>query len=293
MGFACDYEPDISLEQTRQVIEQYEGLIINSKILVDRAFLDRAVRLQFIGRLGSGMEIVDQVYAAEKGVAVFSSPEGNRNAVAEQALGMLLALSNNLLRADREVRQNIWRREANRGFELAGKTIGIVGFGHTGNQFAKKLAGMEMQVLAYDKYKTAYAAEMPWVKESTPSEMEQQADMISLHLPLTPETLHYADEAFFNRCKPGLILINTSRGKCVNTAHLLDALTTGRVGGACLDVFENEKTPTFTPAEQALYAQLHQFENVVLSPHIAGWTHESKRKLAMVLLSKIARHLKE
>lgn len=291
MGFACDYEPNISLEQTRQVIEQYEGLIINSKILVDRAFLDRAVRLQFIGRLGSGMEIVDQVYAAEKGVAVFSSPEGNRNAVAEQALGMLLALSNNLLRADRQVRQNIWHREANRGFELAGKTIGIVGFGHTGSQFAKKLAGMEMQVLAYDKYKTGYAAEMPWVKESTPGEMEQQADMISLHLPLTPETLHYADEAFFNRCKPGLILINTSRGKCVNTAHLLDALTAGRVGGACLDVFENEKTPTFTPAEQALYARLHQFENVVLSPHIAGWTHESKRKLAMVLLSKIARHL--
>lgn len=291
MGFACDYEPDISLEQTRQVIEQYEGLIINSKILVDRAFLDRAVRLQFVGRLGSGMEIVDQVYAAEKGVAIFSSPEGNRNAVAEQALGMLLTLSNNLLRADREVRQNTWRREANRGFELAGKTIGIVGFGHTGSQFAKKLAGMDVQVLAYDKYKTGYAAEMPWVKESNPTEMEQQADIISLHLPLTPETIHYANDDFFNRCKPGLILINTARGKCVNTAHLLDALSAGRVGGACLDVFENEKPPTFTPAEQALYARLHHFENVVLSPHIAGWTHESKQKLATVLLQKIAKHL--
>jgi D-3-phosphoglycerate dehydrogenase len=164
-GWQCDFVPEISPEETRRIIEDYEGLVINSKILVNRDFLDAAKKLKFVARLGSGMEIVDRVYAAERGVQVWSSPEGNRNAVAEQALGMLLVLANNLLRADREVRQNIWRREANRGWELRGKTIGIIGFGHTGSQFAKKLAGMEMNVLAYDKYKPeGYAAAMPWVQ---------------------------------------------------------------------------------------------------------------------------------
>ena len=168
MGFACDFEPDITPEETKRVIPNYEGLVINSKIQVNREFLDAAVKLRFVARLGSGMEIVDRPYAAQRGVAVISSPEGNRNAVAEQALGMLLALANNLIRADREVRQNVWRREANRGWELRGKTIGIIGFGHTGSQFARKLAGMEMNVLAYDKYKPAgYAAGMDWVRETT------------------------------------------------------------------------------------------------------------------------------
>lgn len=293
LGYHCDYQPDITLEATKQFIDQYEGLIVNSKILVDRPFLDRAVRLKFIGRLGSGMEIIDREYAAEKGVAVFSSPEGNRNAVAEQALGMLLALSNNLLRADREVRRNEWNREANRGFELAGKTIGIIGFGHTGSQFAKKLAGMEMRVLAYDKYKTDYTVGLPWVEPSTAAVIEEQADIISLHLPLTAETRHYADAAFFQRCKRGVILINTSRGKCVHTADLLEALTTGQAGGACLDVFENEKPQTYTPEELTLYEHLHRFDQVVLSPHIAGWTIESKQKLASILLDKISNYLKQ
>lgn len=290
-GFTCHYRPDITLEETTRVIHEYEGLIINSKIIADRTFLDQAVRLRFIGRLGSGMEIVDRVYAATKGVAVFSSPEGNRNAVAEQALGMLLALANNLMRADREVRQNIWRREANRGFELSGKTIGIIGFGHTGSQFARKLAGMEMEVLAYDKYKTAYAGEMPWVRETTREDIQRHADIISLHLPLTPETKHLVDQTFIEDCKPGFILLNTSRGSCVHTADLVAALENGRAGGACLDVFENEKPATFSEAEKQLYGRLHRLDNVVLSPHIAGWTHESKQCLAKVLLEKILTHL--
>ncbi|MEO6760699.1 MAG: NAD(P)-dependent oxidoreductase, partial [Saprospiraceae bacterium] len=163
LGYQCDFFPDISPEETFRVIADYEGLIINSKILVQRALLDAAVRLRFVGRLGSGMEIVDQPYAAARGVAVLSSPEGNRNAVAEQALGMLLALANHSLRADREVRHMVWKREANRGMELQGKTLGIIGFGHTGSQFARKLAGMDMTVLAYDKYKApGYAAKMSW-----------------------------------------------------------------------------------------------------------------------------------
>lgn len=289
MGYACDFLPDITPEETRRIIPGYEGLIINSKILVNREFLDRAVKLRFVGRLGSGMEIVDRVYAVERGVAVVSSPEGNRNAVAEQALGMLLAVANNLLRADREVRKNIWRREANRGWELRGKTLGIIGFGHTGSQFARKLAGMEMEVLAYDKYKPeGYANGMEWVRETTLADIQAQSDIISLHLPLTAETKHLVDNQFIDLCKRGFILINTSRGGCLKTEDVATALENGHIGGACLDVFENEKPPTFTASETALYERLHQLENVVLAPHIAGWTHESKRLMAVVLLEKIA-----
>ncbi|MBL7829363.1 MAG: hydroxyacid dehydrogenase [Saprospiraceae bacterium] len=289
LGYVCDYIPDISPEETLEAIPEYEGLIINSKILVDQKFLEKAQKLRFIGRLGSGMEIVDQQLAAEKGVAVFSSPEGNRNAVAEQALGMLLALSNNLVRSDREVRQNIWRREANRGFELKGKTIGLIGFGHTGSTFAKKLQGMEMRVLAYDKYKPeGYAEEMPWVEETTMESIKSGADVISLHLPLTTETRHLVDHQFIRSCKKGFVLLNTSRGKCVKTVDVLQGLEDGWIGGACLDVFENEKPQTYTEEENQIYQRLHRFDQVVLTPHIAGWTHESKRLLAEVLLKKIA-----
>lgn len=289
MGWKCDFLPDITPEETRAIIGEYEGLVINSKILVNRDFLDAAKKLRFVARLGSGMEIVDRVYAAERGVNVWSSPEGNRNAVAEQALGMLLSLANNLPRADREVRQNIWRREANRGWELSGKILGIVGFGHTGSQFARKLAGMDLKVLAYDKYlPKGFAAEMNWVKETSLEEIQAQADIISLHLPLTEETLGFADKMFLQRCKKGFVLINTSRGKCVRLEDLVVEMESGQVGGACLDVFENEKPPTYSEKEKTLYTRLYQFENLVLSPHVAGWTHESKRLLAEILLQKIA-----
>jgi D-3-phosphoglycerate dehydrogenase len=187
-----------------------------------------------------------------------------------------------------EVRQKIWRREANRGWELRGKTIGIVGFGHTGSQFAKKLAGMEMKVLGYDRYLNDYSEGMPWVKEAENlEEIVSQSDIISLHLPLTPETRHLVDAAFIARCKPGFILINTARGACVDTAAVVDGLASGQIGGACLDVFENEKPATYGDSELAVYEQLFGFENVVLTPHIAGWTLESKRLLAETLLQKI------
>ncbi|MCS7037577.1 MAG: NAD(P)-binding domain-containing protein [Saprospiraceae bacterium] len=287
LGYRCDFLPEITPAEVAGCISEYEGLIINSKIRVDSALLQRALRLRFVGRLGSGMEIVDREAAASRGVAVVSSPEGNRNAVAEHALGMLLALLNHLIRADREVRRRIWRREANRGFELSGKTVGIIGFGHTGSQFARKLAGMEVQVLAYDKYKTDYASDMPWVRETDLRTLQQQADIISLHVPLTEETRYLVDASFIQQCKPGFLLINTSRGACVKTLDLVEALETGQVGGACIDVFENEKPETFNPEEAALYERLYGSERVVLSPHIAGWTHESKQKLAEVLLKKI------
>ena len=287
VGFVCDYHPKISLEKVREVIEPYTGLIINSKILVDSFLLDKAKHLKFVGRLGSGMEIVDLAYARLKKVGVYNAPEGNRNAVAEQALGMLLVLANNLLRADHEVRSKIWRREANRGFEIMGKTIGIIGFGHTGRMFASKLAGMGMNVLAYDKYKIAYTEAFPHVSNCSLEQLLIESDIISLHLPLTKETKHLVDESFFSQCKDGLILINTSRGSIVKTTDLITALKSKKLAGVCLDVFENEKPATFTAEEHRLFDELYQFENVVLSPHIAGWTYESKKKLASILLEKI------
>jgi len=292
-GFDCDYHPAISLEEVREVIADYEGLIVNSKILVDRLILDKAVQLKFVGRLGSGMEIIDQEYAAEKGVAVLSAPEGNCNAVAEQALGMLLVLANNILRADREVRQKIWEREKNRGFEIMGKTVGIIGFGHTGSSFAKKLSGMGVKILAYDKYKRGYISDYPYVEETEMLEIFEKADIISFHLPLTNKTKHIVDDTFIRKCKEGVIFINTSRGHVIKTGDLVTGLESGNVGGACLDVFENEKPYTYSEAEKVLFEQLYSFENVVVSPHVAGWTVESKRRLADILLNKIREVLKQ
>jgi D-3-phosphoglycerate dehydrogenase / 2-oxoglutarate reductase len=286
-NYECHYEPNISYEEVKTRIADYEGLIINSKILVNADFLDKAFRLEFVARLGSGREVVDIPYAEAKGIKVYFSPEGNSNAVAEQALGMLLALANNLLRADREVRQKIWRREDNRGFELRGKTIGIIGFGHTGSAFARKLSSMEMTILSYDKYKSNYTSDCTYVKECDLTTLQQEADIISFHLPLTPETKHYCDATFLANCKKNVVIMNTSRGNVVKTIDLLAALQQGKIKGACLDVFENEKVMTFNESENSLYEQLYQLENVVLSPHIAGWTHESKYLLAKILLDKI------
>jgi D-3-phosphoglycerate dehydrogenase len=287
MGYSCAFKPNITAAEARVEIAEYEGLIINSKILVDQDFLAAAPLLRFVGRLGSGMEVVDKQAAAERGVAVFSSPEGNCNAVAEHAMGMLLTLLNNLHTADAEVRHRIWRREANRGVELEGKTIGIIGFGHTGSAFARKLQGWDMRVLAHDKYKTGFAANMSWVQECTPEYIQQESDIISLHLPLHSETRHYVSADFLSACRRGLILINTARGKCVDTSALVTALESGHLGGACLDVFENEKPEAYSFQESELFERLFGMPNVVLSPHIAGWTHESKLKMAKVLLVKI------
>ena len=286
-GYQCDYHPNISREKVLQIIKDYTGIIINSKIIVDRHFLDTASQLKFIGRLGSGLEIIDLVYAKAKEVAVHNSPEGNRNAVGEHTLAMLLCLSNKLLEADREVRDKHWDREKNRGFEIMGKTIGIIGFGHTGSSFASKLLGFKANILAYDKYKINYATEFHGVKESTLEEIQENSDIISLHLPLTKETTHIVNSDFINKCKSEFILINASRGKVVHTKSLVENLKSKRITGACLDVFENEKPKTFSIEENKLYNELYQFPNVVLSPHIAGWTQESKRRMAEVLIKKI------
>lgn len=288
MGYVCDYEPKISLEAVRQKIAPYVGLIINSKILVDRSFLDEAVQLKFIGRLGSGLEIIDLEYAQVRGVAVHRAPDGNCDAVAEHAMGLLLMLANKLNQADAQVRQLVWQREQNRGWELMGKTIGIIGFGYTGRALAKRLAGWGMQVLAYDKYlPKGYAADLPHVQEADMEEIYAQAQILSLHLPATEETYGLANWDYWQRFQKGLILVNTSRGAIVPTEDLLKALDEGQLAGACLDVFENEKPATYTATQQALFGQLFARQNVVLSPHVAGWTVESKARLAMLLLDRI------
>ena len=293
LGFQCDYHPKIGLERVRGMVSDYEGIIINSKVLMDKEMLDAGAKLEFVGRLGSGMEIIDLEYAAQKGIAIHGAPEGNCNAVAEHALGMLLALANNFLQGDREVRKKNWQREKNRGFEIMGRTVGIIGLGHTGSQFAKKLSGMGVEILAYDKYKTNYTNNFEQVRETTLEDILTNADIISLHLPFTPETKHLVNADFLRKCKDGVILINTSRGNVAKTKDLIVGLKSGKVGGACLDVFENEKTATFSQAEHTMYNELYEFENVILSPHVAGWTRESLQRLAEVLLRKITAGLEK
>lgn len=291
-GYHCDYRPKINQAQVLDCIAQYDGIIINSKIRVNRHFLDIAEKLAFVGRLGSGLEIIDLDYAAARGVAVYNSPSGNCDAVAEHALGMVLAWAIQLRQADQQVRQKIWKREANRGWELMGRTIGIVGFGHTGSAFARRLSGFGVRVLAYDKYKFDYTRDLGYAEETSLEAIQEQAEVISFHLPLTEETQHFADAVFFDRLKKQPLVVNTSRGQVVDTSALLEALEKNKIKGACLDVFENEKPETYSPEQETLLKALFQRTDVLFSPHVAGWTFASKKRLARILLAKILKKYK-
>ena len=286
-GFLVDYNVSISREEVKMIIDQFVGIVVNTRMYMDKEMMDLAPHLKFIARVGSGLDIIDHVYARSIGVEVISSPGGNCNAVAEHALGMLLSLFNNLRRGDREVRNFEWHREKNRGWELEGKTIGIIGYGHTGSSFAKKLSGFDVNVLAYDKYKKHFADETRYVDEVTLERLKEGSDVISLHVPLTHETRRMIDESFLNSCKTGVLILNTSRGGVVDTAALIGAMEAKNVGGAALDVFENEKPHTMSAEEKTMYEKLFSFDNSLFSPHVAGWTVESKRKLAEILLRKI------
>ncbi len=291
-GFEIDYYPKIALEKVITMVGPYSGLVINSKIRVDARLLDEAPHLEFVARLGSGMEIIHQEETAKRGVAVFNSPDGNCNAVAEHAMGMILAWNNHLIRCDEEVKTFQWNREKNCGIELEGRTVGIIGFGHTGSALARKLSGFSVKVKAYDKYKPAgYASDYPWVEECLDRESAiRQSDVVSLHLPLNYETLQLANRSFLNQCKSGFLLVNTCRGPVVDTLALIDALEQKQVRGACLDVLENEKPNTYIVEEKEMYQKLFAFPQVMVSPHVAGWTKESKYKLAKILLDKILTH---
>lgn len=288
LGCICDEDYTSAKQQIEEKINNYEGVVIRSRFNIDKQFIDRATNLKFIARVGAGLESIDVKYATQKGIHLFSAPEGNRNAVGEHALGMLLMLFNNLKQADQEIRNGKWLREANRGIELEGKTVGIIGYGNMGKSFAKKLKGFDTKVICYD------------IKEDVGDEnctqvslekLQEQTDVLSLHTPFNKLSHNMVNEEFINKFKKPFYLINTARGSAVVTNHLVEALINKKVLGACLDVLEYEKLSFENLFENETFPEAFNYlihaKNVLLSPHIAGWTVESKIKLAQTIVHKI------
>lgn len=288
LGFENHEGYTISKEEIEAKIHEYDGCIIRSRFTIDKHFLDKATNLKFIGRVGAGLENIDCEYAEQKGITLISAPEGNRNAVGEHALGMLLSLFNKLNKADAEVRAGKWLREENRGIELDGRTVGLIGYGNMGKAFAKKLRGFDVEVLCYD-IKPNVGDEN--CKQVSLEELQEKADVLSLHTPQTELTINMVNETFINQFKKPFWLINTARGKSVVTKDLVAALTSGKILGAGLDVLEYEKKSfenLFTDTEMPeAFQYLVNSEKVLLSPHVAGWTIESKEKLAQTIVDKI------
>jgi D-3-phosphoglycerate dehydrogenase / 2-oxoglutarate reductase len=288
-GIVCDEDYASPKSEILKKIGAYDGVIIRSRFRLDKEFLDAALNLKVIGRAGAGMENIDVTYAESKGIKCVHAPEGNRVAVGEHALGMLLSLMNNFRRADNEVRNGIWKREENRGTELTGKTVGIIGYGNMGPAFAKVLRGFDVKILAYDKYRNGFGDE--FVTESSPEEIFAGADVLSLHVPLTTETRGMVNESYLSSFAKNIWLINTSRGQVVNTEDVVNAIRSGKILGAGLDVLEYESLSFENLSAEQLpeaFQRLRKSDNVILSPHVAGWTFESHKKIAEVLAYKVS-----
>lgn len=285
-GYVCDYFADYHRDDIIEIAGEYIGIIVRSKFKLDANFLAGCTSLKFIGRVGAGMENIDTEFAEKNGISCINAPEGNRNAVGEHAVGMILSLFNNLIVADGQVRKGKWIREDNRGYELEGKTLVIIGYGNTGGAFAKKLSGFDVDIIAYDKYKHNISDE--YVKESNMQEIFERSDIVSLHVPLTDETEYLVNNEFINRFRNNIYIINTSRGRVLKTNDLIKNLKTGKVLGACLDVLEYEELSFENVKLNDDFNSLVSMKNVILSPHIAGWTHESNLKMAVVIADKIS-----